>query len=293
MKQLKYMLLFSLLLWGTTSCSDDSLDDNSIFDTEAVERNEFDTWLLNNYVYPYNIDFKYRMEYKESDTSYNLVPADFDKSVAMAKLVKYLWIDSYVEVMGNQRSFICTYGPKMIHLIGSPAYDEGQIKLGTAEGGLKVTLYNVNALDADVVDVAMLNRWYFRTMHHEFAHILHQTIEFQQEFYEISSGQYTGSGWVNISDETALARGFITAYGSNEVHEDFAEMVSNYVTHDADWWSEQMSIAGSGATYIEQKLELVKEYMTDSWEIDLDSLRDIVQRRSEQVIYLDLKNLND
>lgn len=293
MKYLKYIALASILLCGVSSCSEVDLDNNSIFDTEAAKRNEFDTWLLNNYIYPYNIDFKYRMEYKESDTGYNLVPTDLDKAIAMAKLVKYLWIDCYAEVMDNQRAFICTYGPKMIHLIGSPAYEEGQIKLGTAEGGLKVTLYNVNTLDPVKKDVEAMNKWYFSTMHHEFAHILHQTIEFQKEFYEVSSGKQTGAGWVNISDDIALTSGFITAYGSSEVHEDFAEIVANYVTHSPEWWNSRMAIAGNGANYIQQKLDIVKEYMSSSWGIDLDRLREIVQRRSVQVIFLDLKNLKD
>ena len=296
MKRLKVKHIIGVIaMCGLTlaSCNEEKLDPNSIFDTTAPQRNQFDTWLLNHYVYPYNIDFKYRMEYKETDTQYNLVPAEYDKSVAMAKLVKYLWIDAYVEVMNQKREFICTYGPKLIHLIGSPAYEQGQIVLGTAEGGLKVTLYNVNNLNLKKVSVDELNKWYFHTMHHEFAHILHQTVEFPQEFYGISSGLYTGSGWVNITDGDALKRGFITAYASTEVHEDFAELVSNYITHDAAWWAARLTIAGNAATYITQKMELVKTYMADSWNIDIDRLRDIVQRRSEQVTYLDLNDLDD
>lgn len=181
----------------------------------------------------------------------------------------------------------------MIHLVGSPAYDEGQITLGTAEGGLKVTLYNVNTLDPHNPDIEVLNFWYFKTMHHEFTHILHQTVEFPKEFYEVSTGRYTGAGWVNITDEKALKRGFITNYASTEVHEDFAETVANYVTHDEAWWQQQLSIAGDGASYIDQKLELAKSYMTETWNIDLESLRDIVQRRSSEVVRLDLTNLND
>ena len=292
-RHLIYFTLAAALSFTAVSCSDDDLDSKSVFDTTAPERNAFDTWLLNNYVSPYNIDFKYKMEFKESDTKYNLIPAEYNKSVAMAKLVKYLWIDAYVEVMQNKREFICTYGPKMIHLIGSPAYEEGQIVLGTAEGGLKVTLYNVNALDYKNIDIDVLNEWYFLTMHHEFAHILHQTVEFQQEFYGISSGHYTSSGWVNITDDKALTEGFITAYASTEVHEDFAEMVANYITHDTEWWSSRMSVAGDAAATIDQKLELVKSYMAESWNIDLDQLRDIVQRRSAQAVYLNLTDLND
>lgn len=292
MKYIKYIALVLFFTCGISSCSEDDLDNQSIFSTDSPQRNDFDIWLLDNYVFPYNIDFKYRMEDKESDHDYNLTPADYNKSIAMAKLVKFLWLDSYIEMMGS-REFICTYGPKMIHLIGSPAYDEGQITLGTAEGGLKVTLYNVNALDPKNPDIEVLNFWYFKTMHHEFAHILHQTVEFQKEFYEVSTGRYTGAGWVNITDTEALGKGFITNYASTEVHEDFAEIVANYVTHDAAWWAAQRQIAGSAASYIDQKLELVKTYMTETWNIDLDKLRDIVQRRSSQVKDLDLINLKD
>ena len=264
-----------------------------MFPTEAPQRNEFDAWLLNNYVFPYNIDFKYKLEDKESDHDYNLVPAYYDKSIAMAKLVKYLWIDAYNEIMDNDRTFICTYGPKMIHLIGSPAYDEGQITLGTAEGGLKVTLYNVNALDPQNPDIEVLNYWYFKTMHHEFAHILHQTIEFPTEFYEISTGSYTGAGWVNVSDTKALQMGFITGYASTEVHEDFAETIANYVTHTEEWWEAKRKAAGESATYIDQKLDIARQYMKETWKIDLERLRDVVQRRSLDVTKLDLINLNN
>ena len=293
MKYLKYIILMFFFVCGMTSCSEDGLDERSIFLGTEQQRNDFDAWLLKNYVYPYNIDFKYRMEDRESDMNYNLAPSEFNRSVAIAKLVRFLWIDSYIEVMGNKREFICTYGPKMIHLIGSPAYDEGQITLGTAEGGLKVTLYNVNNLNAQNVDIEELNFWYFKTMHHEFAHILHQTIEFPQEFYEISTGKHTGGSWVNFTDEQALKRGFITNYASTEVHEDFAEIIANYITHSASWWEEQMTIAGDGAAYISLKLELARTYMQDTWNINLDTLRDIVQRRSAEVLNLDLINLKD
>ena len=106
-----------------------TLTKESSYDNMTPYRTVSDEWLLDNYVTPYNIDFKYKLEYKESDTDYNLAPAELSKSVAMSKLVKYLWIDAYVEVQGNKCDFICTYGPKMIHLIGSPAYDNGKITL--------------------------------------------------------------------------------------------------------------------------------------------------------------------
>jgi len=39
-------------------------------------------------------------------------------------------------------------------------------------------------------------------------------------------------------------------------------------------------------------MEIVRNYMNEVWNIDLDKLRDIVQRRSEQVKYIDLTELN-
>lgn len=283
------VVLFAALF---VSCSEDDLNSESVITEAQRVENDFDRWIVKHYVTPYNIDFKYRMEDIESDRDYNLIPADYTKSVQLAKLVEFLCLNVYDEVTGS-KEFIRDYFPKMIHLVGSPAYDEGQITLGTAEGGLKVTLYNVNTLDPHNPDIEVLNFWYFKTMHHEFTHILHQTVEFPKEYYEVSTGRYTGAGWVNITDEKALKRGFITNYASTEVHEDFAETVANYVTHDEAWWQQQLSIAGDGASYIDQKLELAKSYMTETWNIDLESLRDIVQRRSSEVVRLDLTNLND
>jgi hypothetical protein len=46
--------------------------------------------------------------------------------------------------------------------------------LGTAEGGLKITLYNAESLKP--ADLDNLNEYFFKTMHNEFSHILHQNI---------------------------------------------------------------------------------------------------------------------
>ena len=53
--------------------------------TELVTETEQEAKLEHdlNYTYPYNVDFKYRMQDIESDHKYNLVPADYDKSVAL------------------------------------------------------------------------------------------------------------------------------------------------------------------------------------------------------------------
>ena len=292
MKQLIgiFIALATLSLW---SCSEDDLDPNSIFGGTETGKvpNEFDTWLLDNYTTPYNIEFKYRFEDMESDDEYNLAPADYDKSIALAKFTKYLWLESYEELLGPE--FIRTYCPRLMFLVGSPAYNtQGSIVLGTAEGGLKITLYNVNNISLTSINVDQLNYWYFKTMHHEFAHILHQTKEYSTDFNEITPSNYQSTSWVNVSDQEALDMGFVSPYASSETQEDFVEIISIYVTHTAEYWDNLVgSASAEGRGYINQKLEIVKDYMTTTWGIDLDELRDIVQRRSQEVAQWDVNDL--
>lgn len=292
MKQLIgiFIVLATLTLW---SCSEDDLDPNSIFgktETGTVS-NEFDTWLLENYTEPYNIEFKYRFEDKETDDTYNLVAADYDRAIALAKFTKYLWLESYEELLGPD--FIRTYCPRLLFLVGSPAYNtDGSIVLGTAEGGLKITLYNVNSISLTSINVQELNEWYFKTMHHEFAHILHQTKDYPTEFNEITPSGYQPTGWVNVTDQQALNNGFVTPYASSETQEDFVEIIAVYVTNTPEYWDNLLARASAeGRGFINQKLEIVKDYMSTTWGIDLDALRDIVQRRSQEVAQWDVNDL--
>ena len=290
MKKYIYTLLFAAsIVLG--ACSEDKLDSHSIFNTESPERDAFDTWLLLNYIVPYNIQFNYKYIDKESDNTYNLIPAEYDKCVAMAKLTKYLWIDSYNELLGE--TFIKTYCPRMIQLIGSKAYNsQGSVVLGTAEGGLKITLYNVNELDVNNPNIDFLNTWFFKTMHHEFGHILHQTKNYSTDFNLIST-DYQGPSWLNLeSDEVANTMGFVTRYASFSPDEDFVEIISNYITHDAGYWQNVLNNGGAlGRIKLEKKFDIVRKYLKDSWSIDIDKLRDIVQRRSGSLSEVDLENL--
>lgn len=289
MKKTFIYLLF-LCVASLWACDDDDISGKSIIIDPTQEWNEFDSWIQNNYTYPYNIDFKYRMEDIESDMNYNLIPAEYDKSIALAKLVKYLWLESYDELMGVD--FLRTYVPKIIHLIGSPAYNNsGSIVLGTAEGGLKVTLYNVNNLNLKNITIASLNEAYLKTMHHEFAHILHQIKEYPTDFKDITGADYVGDDWSKADNTLAIAlqKGFVSRYARKEANEDFVETIAIYITYTPTAWNNLLVQAGAtGRPIIEQKFEAVKSYLATSWNINIDKLRDIVQRRSGDINKLDL-----
>lgn len=296
MNKLTISILLSLLL--LLSCSQDEEFGPSIFDMEdqLVEGSasyEFDAWLRQAYLVPYNLDFRYLMEDVGSDMDYNLVPTSFEKAQQMAKLVKYLWFDVYGTVVSPE--FLKENGPRIIHLIGSPAYNpiSGTMLLGTAEGGLKVTLFRCNELDP--TDVDLLNEYYFKTMHHEFAHILHQKRNYPVEFGLISQGKYNPLGWQYKTDSEAATLGFVSPYAGSQNREDFVEIIANYLVKSDTQWSDILELASqpgidmygdtipddgiNGRAIILQKLEMAKKWLKDSWEIDIDSLRAEIIRR--------------
>ena len=284
-----YACMFLLSL-GFASCNnEDDIDtSHSIFGadgTEDEEPNEFDKWLLENYIYTYNIQVKYRLDDNETDVEYDLVPADYEKAFALAKIVKFVWMEAYDEVWGIETTR--TYVPKLIQMIGNVAYTESGMILGQAEQGMKVTLFKINDLDLNNLDIATLN--------HEFTHILNQRKPYDTNYDRITESSYVGSDWYQIRDEQALQMGFISPYAMDRGSEDFAEMLSIFVTNTADTWESFLETAEpnpnsayykegvDGRAILEQKFDIVYKYMKDSWGVDLYELRDVVQRRQGEI----------
>lgn len=292
-KNIYAILLAFVASFALMSCSDDEPSSESIFPTTSPKRDAFDKWLLENYTFPYNVEMKYKMEDIESDMKYHLVPADSAKTAKLSIIMKYLWFDAYNELVGPD--FIKENMPRTIHFIGSPAYNsEGTMVLGTAEGGLKITLYMVNSLDDKTLkDYDTMNKYYFHTLHHEFTHILNQKIPYDQSFKLITESGYVSGDWYTISDKTAHQAGFVTPYAMVEPLEDFAEMLSGYVTMSQSEWNAILADAGTtGAASISAKLDIVRNYMQESWNVDIDQLRAAVLRRASTLSAVDLEHLN-
>ncbi len=288
-------------LWAFTACDDDELSMTSIITVDLVDETPFDKWLTVNYIQPYNIEMKYRYEYNESDEDYYTVPADYDQSVEMAHIVKYSCIEAYDEVAGID--FTREYFPKLFYLEGEWHYrNNGTYELGTAEGGKKINLMGVNYIDDYKSSVETLNYYYLKTIHHEFTHILNQTIDYSASFQLITSSGYVADSWSDSPyDSDYLIRGFISSYAQHSHAEDFAEMMSMYVTNTEEQWEEWMEEAAgtdddpqSGRDYLESKLDLVRSYMEDNFDIDIDELRDVVLRREQDIVdgKIDLTDLS-
>lgn len=248
-KYITSMLLIAIGVVTLASCSKDDFTD-TIFPDGGSELDpssysyKFDKWLKLNYTDTYNLDFRYKMQDVGADMNYNLVPAEFDKAQDLALLTRYLWFDVYKKIVGPD--FLKMYGPRIIHLIGSSAYNpqSGTEILGLAEGGIKVTLFKVNNMDLTNVD--MMNEYYFKTMHHEFTHILHQTKTYPKEFNLLSQGHYDSSNWQDRNIGVVNSLGYVTTYASSETREDFAETVANYIVKTDAQWNQILDYAGRG-----------------------------------------------
>lgn len=288
MRKIAFYIINLFVIGSLWSCQGDEPTTTSIFDEEEeVAETEFDQWLLHNYTYPYNIAFKYRMEDIESSMDYTLAPAEIDKAKKLAKIIKHLWIETYDEIAGV--NFTRAYIPKVIHLVGSAAYEDNGMIVGTAEGGTKVTLYYVNQLQ---INTAFLNKYYFLTMHHEFAHILHQKKNYPVDYDKISAGNYTPTGWQNRKLAEVAPLGFVTPYAGSKPSEDIAEVTACFLTYPEAQWENVMTLAGEkGKPIIDQKLAMVKKYMKDSWQVDLDLLRKVIARRTNEISELDLDHI--
>jgi substrate import-associated zinc metallohydrolase lipoprotein len=298
MKKILLYLVCALII-PVISCSEESLDKNSVIKEPVTAKNALDTWLHDNYTVPYNIEFRYKLEDIETSVSRVLVPADYIQSIAMAKLVKHLCTDAYSEIAGE--AFVRSYFPKIFQLIGSAAWlSNGSRVLGEAEGGRKITLFEVNELNPD--NVAALNEFYFKTIHHEFSHILHQTKDYSPDYKDITGTDYLTDNWDDlsvISQNVWLPRGFISAYARKEVDEDFVEMIAHYLVYDRAWWDSMLAAADvtaegnsrTGKAILEEKLTIVKDYMLKTWKIDLDALKATIQRRQGEINKLNLYDL--
>ncbi len=381
--KLKHTLaLLSLGLFSLYSCGSDEVDPNNLVtkvsSTEQVT--DFDKWLEQNFLKPYNINLQYRLNNNELDPEAHITPVSYEQAIRFANITKYACLEAYDEVTGSQ-TFVRSLFPKLLQLGGSHLYNlNGTIDQGAAEGGRKISIYGLNSVDLTNFDEISEM---FHTMHHEFGHIQNQTKSFTQEYRAITPTLYQGSLWATYwaelegassvdatirqelqdkypaiktyvtdylalaaerdelqklvdagdsSQESALAdkksaiealqtafdattegalwkrvnsriyylqnkngyldlnalrAGFISAYSSASPDEDFVEIQATYIMETPYAWETLLILAGPGADAIKQKLAIVRSYLKSEWNIDLDQLRDAVQRRHDNV-----KNIN-
>jgi len=281
MKRNILILGAATLLLTLGSCRSEDDFTASIFNTDIPVMDTtkatapFDKWLYDNFLVPYNVEVQYQFNFPASDKNFQLTPAAYDKSQLLAYFIRYLFYDVYTKYAGE--NFMKQYGPRIFHFIGSSGFSPttGTEVLGTAAGGVKITLYNVNEIKSvtegvtyDANDVDILNERIFHTMHHEFSHILHQTKSYPVTFGHVTSGSYDPITWQERDSTTTHQLGYVTHYASSANYEDFVETLSCMITETDHRWMNRIingSLVLLQSTDKKKILELV-----DSLGIDPD-----------------------
>ncbi len=266
---MKKNMFFALCLSFLTACDKEELGSPDIhipvFDYDALSGT--DKYIYDNYTVPYNVEVVYRWNQGDAspdDMRKNLVPPREEQVKPFLEMIKQVWVDTYTEEVGRQT--LRSYIPKQILLVGSASYnDDGSTMEGTAEGGRQIVLYSVNDFDFKIGQIQS----YAHVMHHEFAHILHQNVEYDSEFEKITPSY--SSSWMQMNDDMARNRGFITAYASSSANEDFAEMVSIMLTRSPEEWKGMIENAGNAEAVqaLRRKEALVTAYMKNNWSVDM------------------------
>ena len=117
-----------------------------------------------------------------------------------------------------------------------------------------------------------------KTVHHEFAHVLHQTVLYPEEYMNITPSGYT-SQWNNVDSEEALEKGFISSYACASPDEDFVEMISRILVYGREAFDAQVEEASAlyakkslqydPAKALRDKESIVISYLKSVWNIDL------------------------
>jgi substrate import-associated zinc metallohydrolase lipoprotein len=251
------------------ACREEDEDLNVFFPEENTPKTDIDVWIDENYTTPYNIAVNYKWNPFELPTNKTLVPVKEDKVIPVMDVIKKIWIDPYVLKAGEV--FVKQHAPKEFVLVGSAEYNsDGTVVLGEAESGRKVTLFVINNFDKTNVPAV---KQMLHTIHHEFAHILHQTILYPREFKQVTPSGYTAS-WYNTADADALALGFITPYARAAFDEDFVEMISTMLVEGHDGYEAIVaSTTAQGQALLRTKEAFVVSYFKASWNIDFYTLQ--------------------
>lgn len=243
-------MLATVCAGGFTACSEDDFGE-SIFNIPSgnIDMTSYtaplDSFVKKSFLMPYNVDFKYKMEDISSDVTKNLVPASYQKCKEMAVLTKYLWYDIYRENVGNSvqdgELLMKKYSPRIIHLVGSKNVNPntGTEVLGETANGIMITLFRGNTLDVNDMDYS--NEYFFKTMHHEFGHMLCSNHVVPTEYRSLTSGTYDALSWQETCDSVALGQGYISQYSRNNYEDDFVEMFAVFLTSTDKQWQDRLN----------------------------------------------------
>jgi len=276
-----------LILFTLSGCyPDESLNVPVNEDQIAVET-DLDLYINEKFVSEYGMAIRYRFSDNFVSPGQSVTPTRIESVRPMLDFIEEFWIDPYKDIE-NGEEFFRNHVPAEIIFLGGVIFDvNGNLLLGLAEAGAKITFTDVNSVD--VTDTVWRARQ-LNTVYHEFAHTVHQRYKLPNAFETIAAEGYTGPGsWFVLSDDDALQRGFVSPYSTSSPNEDFAECVSfflfdpnfeaTFMDIEAGCLTEDCVSRNEGRLRIAEKIATIKDHYKKVTGVDLESLRAAVQSR--------------
>ncbi|MGN5954235.1 substrate import-associated zinc metallohydrolase lipoprotein [Sphingobacterium lactis] len=265
-------LLLCPLVFSYTSCNKDAALPNDPIDNlggyKPEGNPEIDAWIKSNLTQPFNIAVKYQYDPFEIDYMKVTTPPKEDYVIPTMRLVLSCMANPYLK--NSDSTFVKKIIPKLWVLVGSAQYNnDGTMVLGQAEGANKITIMDVNKYAPN--EQFAINTNY--TVHHETAHILHQTKLYSQQFKFVNPEYYTAT-WHNYSDKEAFDLGFVRNYAMASSDEDFVETIAFLLVKGQQAYNDIISnSSAAGKERLRIKEQLVVEYFKDKWSIDFRQLQ--------------------
>ena len=278
---IKSYCIIVILLFIGSSCSKEELPKEPIIDLggENWKRMAIDEYIYSKFVKPYNMEIKYKWNPYEVNFYRTLVPPIEDNVIPVLNTITNLWLKPYEKTGGE--NFMRKFPISKIVLVGSPEYQEnGAMVVGTAQGGSKINLYDINNFSTKYQQLVVT---LMGTVHHEYAHILHQSIRYPEAWGKISAHLYTET-WFNTSNEDAKTQGFVSAYAKSSDKEDFAETIAFLLVLGQESFDQMIRENIFAEKEFRAKEKIIVQYYKEVLNIDFRKLQAEVKLSMDKLI---------
>ena len=283
----KSIWVSALIMVLIISCYPDETLNEAVKDSDVELISALDKYIQDHFIEEYGIAVRYRFVDRYVNPGERVTPPRLEVVRPMLDFIDYYWIGPYLDIE-NGEEFFREHVPAEIVLLGGQIFNpDGTVTLGTADAGVRITFTNVNEIDTTDIAWRTLQ---LQVVYHEFAHIVHQRYKLPSAFETITPTGYTGPGsWFVLTDEDALARGFVSPYATSNQNEDFAETVAfylfdpdfhdNYINPTENCDSEECILQNEGKAKIQEKLSSISEHYQKVTGVNLTELREAIQAR--------------
>lgn len=276
------------MLFSSLQCSEETLATKSVVEDNKLPNSPLSQWIQENFTQPYNIEVKYQWQQESTYDKSTLYPPKEEKAQHYLKALKYLWIDLYKEIAGQD--FIKTLSPYEIKLFGGANIDGFGVERMQLAGNqyFPVSLFNIDEFEKDSLKIKKLTR----NIQNHTAKLMILKKPFDKEkFAKLNTFPYilsnTGAGADIYTAVYPSYTGFYSIPATRyNVEEDFAETFSVLVTTPrqeinrmiesaatpTDDYLKEVKRAENARRTLEAKRNFVTQYLNDEYNINIDVL---------------------